>query len=227
MCVVLSQLLSVSPLQRSSEDEWNWGTPEAATSSATPLGFEVGAQNRLTTPMFPLFQRKYYWSSKPSSGLQLINVSWYILKHRQIQILEKAYSLFYDRRLNLCWTNILFFFLSKKDTSFSPCPTSEGAILAYMWDQKDSSDVLLEKSTGRKHYDPSPKTAPGRTYKILSLEMEILWALAYNKINVPSVYQTASKTLLPLRKLYSQTFSSNHTLQWCPPPTMLTLSPWT
>lgn len=74
---------------------------------------------------------------------------------------------------------IHFFFLSKKDTLFSPCPTSEGAILVYMWGQKDSSDVLLEKSTGRKHYDLSPKTAPRRTYKILSLEMEILWALAY------------------------------------------------
>lgn len=146
MCVVLSQLLSVSPLQRSSEDEWNWGTPEAATSSATPLGFEVGAQNRLTTPMFPLFQRKYYWSSKPSSGLQLINVSWYILKHRQIQILEKAYSLFYDRRLNLCWTNILFFSLQERHL-VQPLPHLRGSnISVYV-----GSEGFLRCSPGKEH----------------------------------------------------------------------------
>lgn len=79
MCVILSQLLFMSPLQRTSEDEWNWGTLEEATSSAIPPGFEGGAQNRLPIPMFSPFQRKYYWSSKSSSGFQLINVSWYIL----------------------------------------------------------------------------------------------------------------------------------------------------
>lgn len=55
---------------------------------------------------------------------------------------------FYDRRSNLCWKNSPHF-LSKKNTSFYLCSTSEGAILTYMWDQKDSSGVLLEKGIGR------------------------------------------------------------------------------
>lgn len=57
-----------------------------------------------------------------------------------------------------------------------------------MWDQKDSSDILLEDGRGRKHYDPSPKTAPGRIYKILSLETELFmgFGLQENKCTISS-----------------------------------------
>lgn len=187
----------------------------------------MGAQNRLTTPVFPPFQRNYYWSSKPSSGLQLINVSWYILRHWQIQILEKAYSLFYDNRSNLCWTNTLFFSLRERHL-IQPLPHLRGSnISVYV-----GSEGFLRCSPGKEHRKktlwPVPKNCTTENIQdTVTRDGNLMGSGLHYKINALLFCQTTSKTLLPQRKLYSQTFSSNHTLQWYPPPTMLTLSPWT